>query len=134
MEYTNEHMEHVGIIGMKWGRRKNSSARISKKKESFSEDYQKKATLKKKKINQMSNSELKTLNERLQLERQYKDLTSKDVSAGRKFVTDIMKDLGKESLKTAIKAVAKDITTSAKDGSSHTVSNKIANMLMSKKR
>jgi hypothetical protein len=44
----------------------------------------------------MSNAEIKSFNERLQLERQYKDLTKTEVSAGRKFVTDIIVNSSKD--------------------------------------
>lgn len=67
----------------------------------ISEDFIKKNNLKKKKISELSNSELKTLNERLQLERQYKDLT-KSSSFGQKFVADILAGAAKQTASTYV--------------------------------
>jgi hypothetical protein len=58
--------------------------------------------LKGKRISEMSNAELKALNERLQLEKQYKELTKLDVSPARKFVTDLLVDVGKQTAKSYI--------------------------------
>ena len=44
----------------------------------------------------MTNSELKSLNERLQLERTYKELTKVDKSMGRKFVEELLTNEGKK--------------------------------------
>lgn len=83
--------------------KKNNKA----KPDIVSEDHKKKVELKKKKLSEMSNSELRTLNERMQLERQYKDLNSRDISAGRKFTQDLLKDVGRELLKDELKEGAK---------------------------
>lgn len=94
---------------MKWGRRKARSTMKSVKKKlrspkkNQSDDYKKTTTLRKKKIHQLSNAELKVINERLQLERNYKDLSAKDVSPGRKLAQDMIKDVGKELIKDALK-------------------------------
>lgn len=66
--HTNE-LYHYGVLGMKWGRRK--------KNYNNSHDSAKVQKIRKKSINQMSNQELRDVNNRLQLERQYKDLTRK---------------------------------------------------------
>ena len=50
----------------------------------------------------MSNAELRTLNERMQLERSYKDLNKKDVSAGRAFVTKTLTDIGSDMVKSTM--------------------------------
>lgn len=92
---------HYGILGMKWGKRKTqgSGSTSSKKSstENQSEDYKKKNVLKKKKISEMSNAELKDLNNRLQLEKQYKELTRAETSAGKKFVTDVLTNAAKQT-------------------------------------
>jgi hypothetical protein len=91
-----ESMYHFGVPGMKWGRRKGNSSKNSNG-ENHSEDYKKKVLLKNKNIKEMSNQELKTFNERLQLERQYKDLTKSEKSAGKKFVADIITSAAKQT-------------------------------------
>lgn len=107
--FDEEQLKHYGIPGMKWGRRKGKAAlkKVKKKvnppKRGASEDYKKAASIRKKKIHQMSNAELRTLNERLQLERSFKDLSAKDISSGRKFSQNILRDVGKELVKETLK-------------------------------
>jgi len=97
----NESLEHYGKLGMHWGHRnaKTSMSSITSsihKPKQVSEDYAQKQKLKKKKIYEMSYSELQTLNNRLQLERSYKDLSKQDVSAGRKYVNDVLSNSSKQ--------------------------------------
>ena len=94
-------LKHFGIPGMHWGRRK---ARPSGPP---SEDYSKKQQLQKKHVSEMTNAELKDLTTRLQLESQYSTLSKKKASAGREFITGILKDVGKEMIKDAIKGSVK---------------------------
>ena len=118
-----EFFEHYGIKGMHWGKRgahrtvatteygtrdksflekqiqKSKDRRIEKEK-SLSEDHKKKMEIKKKKINQMSNAELKTINERLQLERQYRSLSKEDLSPGRRFVKEVLHNNAKQTSNT----------------------------------
>lgn len=75
-------LQHIGILGMKWGRRKGP--------DNSSPDHSVSRELKKKKLNELSNEELKKLTNRLQLEKQFKDLTKPDISPGKKFVTDLL--------------------------------------------
>lgn len=95
---------HFGIKGMRWGVRKSKSTKIGKQ----SDDYKKTKPLRKKKARELSNEELKALTTRLQLERQFKDLNKKDVAKGQKFVTDILKEVGKEVAKTALKSTIQE--------------------------
>lgn len=90
-------LQHFGIPGMHWGRHKISSIN-AKREANRSDDDKTKRELQKKKVHQMSNVELKRLNERLQLEKQYKDLSKTDISAGRKFVTDLLTGSAKQVL------------------------------------
>ena len=96
----DEFLKHIGVLGMHWGRRKSLSNARNKK----SEDFLQKEVLKKKKISQLSNAELKTLTTRLQLEKQYKELNPSEVSKGRKFIVDLLKEIGREMAKDAIKS------------------------------
>lgn len=63
--YGNDELYHYGILGMKWGRRRG-------KKSNLSNDAAEAAKIKRKKISEMTNAELKKLNERTNLERNYK--------------------------------------------------------------
>lgn len=108
MEYE---LYHHGVKGMKWGvrrikqkmsdakklRAKKKIADIKAKahKEHWSEDAKTATTLKTKKVKQLSNSELKKLNERIRLENEFANLTKKDVPPGVKFTQGILKESGK---------------------------------------
>ena len=84
--------------------RKRIETRIAKNEEklrpsNLSEDHVKKTTIQKKRLEEMSNTELRQLNERLQLERNYKSLTTTELAPGQKFVSDVVKESGKEVAK-----------------------------------
>lgn len=74
---------HYGVLGMRWGHRRSrgfSRSRSAKRRTEdakSSPDSKKVASIRKKKVNEMSNQDLRDVNNRLQLERQYKDLTTK---------------------------------------------------------
>ena len=79
--YGHDELYHYGILGMRWGRRKESVAgsgsKISgkvknTKKNNLSDDAKEAYKLKRKMLSEMSNAELKKLNERTNLERNYK--------------------------------------------------------------
>jgi len=115
MKEVDDVLEHFGVLGMHWGKRGSkkiggkihSTIKKHTAKENPSEDHTKKVTLKKKKLHQMSNEELRTLNTRMQLERQYKDLNKHDVSAGRAFVTKTLTDIGSDIIKTTMATAIK---------------------------
>ena len=91
---NNTEITHHGILGMKWGKRKNSSAFgsvVGRKKSSPD-------------VKKMSDSELKQKINRLQMEKQYTQLTRKESSAGKKFVMNVLTDASKQ---TASKYVSK---------------------------
>lgn len=83
----NNELYHHGILGMKWGvRRDRSHSTGPHRKKSRSEDSRDASAIKKKKLNQMSNAELKRVNERRRLEQEYSRLNPKSVSRGWKYV------------------------------------------------
>ena len=100
-------LKHHGIIGMKWGVRRyrdSSSGRIIPGKfvapnkaaslrktggstpTTSSEDYKRSRELKTRGSKNLSNTELKELNNRLQMERSYRDLNRADVTRGMEIV------------------------------------------------
>lgn len=83
---------HIGVLGMKWGRRKARSSGP----DTSSADHKSAVQIKRKKLSEMSNDELKKLTTRLQLEKQYKDLSKVDTTPGQKFVSDILQNTGKQ--------------------------------------
>lgn len=92
-------LAHHGVKGMKWGVRRTEKqlARIRGKaeKENWSDDAKNASELRVKSVKQMSNSELKKLNERTRLENEYKQLNTRHKSAGEKFVGEILTNSAK---------------------------------------
>lgn len=116
----NDVLAHVGIMGMKWGHRKGSSSstnapskkvpntisRITSKntRGPNSTDHSNVASLKGKKISTLTNAQLKMFNERIQLEKTYKQLTSDRgaTKKGTKFVKDLLLNAAKQNAQTYI--------------------------------
>jgi len=96
---TNDELYHRGIIGMKWGRHKKgvtatSDPKVRSEKEQKLFDL----TNNKKKISVVSDTELKKRIARMQLEKQYADLTKKETGPGKKFVLDLLNGAAKQTL------------------------------------
>lgn len=94
----NNSLSHWGIKGMKWGRRRyqNSDGSLTpagKKRygDDSHEDYRRAHD--KKKISQMSDRELRERNNRLQMEKQYADLTRKK-GTGKKVINTFVSTAG----------------------------------------
>lgn len=104
-------LAHYGVLGMKWGRRKPGTGKASTRKKgstrsekkvaaqkvrekSQSPEYKKAQELKKKPAEQLTNEELRSLNNRLNLEKQYTQLTAKQKSEGRKALDQVLKQEG----------------------------------------
>lgn len=124
-------LEHFGIKGMKWGVTRTetqigrntvatSNGRIkdvklataTKNRTTASKDAAVAAISKKKasekSIDSLSNTELKNLVTRMNLEKQYKDLKRTDMTATQKFVNDILeKDVKKGAQTLASAEIAK---------------------------
>lgn len=79
-------LTHYGVLGMKWGKRTKS------------EDYEKASSLKGKKLYEMSNDDIATLNKRMQLEKTYKELSKSYKKAGETETKKFMKNFGKQQL------------------------------------
>lgn len=108
---SNNELTHYGILGMKWGIRRSEAqlarAKARRERRQPSEDHIRAKALKKKKLKALSNNELRELNNRMQLETQYKDLKKKNKSAGRKFVEEVARDAAKETAKEYTKKFTK---------------------------
>ena len=86
-EYNNlNELYHYGILGMRWGvrrfQRKDGRLTPRGKKRRMSQDAVDAKKLSKKKLYEMSNDEIKTLNKRKQLETDYKRLNKGQIAKG----------------------------------------------------
>lgn len=135
---TEEELSHFGVVGMKWGVRKGRGGILSrfkkrrKKQEDTKpddkqnapkkkpgEEHAEKLKLQRKKVSEMTNAELKLVNERMQLEKQYKQLSKEEVGKGKQFVIDVLTNSAKTTAtsltsKYMMEAVEKAITKGVK--------------------
>ena len=96
-EYNHsDELCHYGVLGMKWGRRKNRYKQSSTKKpkRQLSQDAKEAREIKKKKISEMSNAELKKINERQTLERNYKTANPSAIKKGLTIATTTAATMG----------------------------------------
>ena len=91
--YSDNYLAHYGVLGMKWGVRKDKTKGGLRKRKStpVHDDYRKAHSGKS--VKSMSDSELRSVNNRLQMERQYSELTRK-TSKGKKVVNTLIKTAG----------------------------------------
>lgn len=111
----NNELAHYGILGMKWGIRKKHP------KKNIHPDYARAHS--KKPVWEMSDAEIQSVNNRLNLERNYKQLTKKKV-IGQKMVEDISKEMAKDFLKKNINKHAIPFLTKVVKSSIETLSEK----------
>lgn len=87
MYQNSDYLMHYGVLGMKWGVRKKRTSvgtktRRKKRQASYSKDYLDSKPLRSKSYKQLSTSEMKELNKRLEAEAQYRRLNPKGFDKG----------------------------------------------------
>ena len=101
--HTNSgELYHYGVKGMKWGvikQKSNSSNKSShgkrkNKQDNWSDDAKRASSIQKKSVKSMSNDELRKLNDRTRLEREYKNLNPGAIRKGAKVVATIAGAMG----------------------------------------
>lgn len=81
-------LEHYGVKGMKWGERR--SRRQLERARKQTEEHRVASELRKKKSSQLTNRELQVVNERLNLEQNYRRLNPTTVQRGHNSVKAIL--------------------------------------------
>lgn len=84
---SNAELYHYGVLGMKWGKRKGPSIISTIKSKSKPKED----------ISKLSDNELRQRINRIQMERQYKQLTAKEKSRGAKLVTNILTNAAQQT-------------------------------------
>ena len=101
-------LDHYGVLGMKWGRRKGKSKdSLRRKLATASEDAKKASRIRKKKIYEMSNDELALITRRMSLEANYKTLKKAKRSTGRRILEKALEEQGKKALVSGMTAGGK---------------------------
>lgn len=88
-DLVSDFLAHYGVLGMKWGKRKNSDGSTGKKP--ASSDHIETREIKKKPVSEMSNAELQKIVTRMNLEMQYSKLNTSNKSDAAKFVEGLAK-------------------------------------------
>ena len=110
-------LKHFGVKGMKWGVRKPrgsgpgpaAKAKPPKKGEKFDKKAPKSAK-------KMTDQELKKVIARMQMEKQYAELSRPKVSAGRQMINNALKQYGQQQLNSFVSGVGNAAASAAKSG------------------
>lgn len=91
----NSELYHYGILGMRWGVRRSKAqlARSNRSKKNSSDDYHEdyKKAHNKKSVKTMSDAELRSRLNRLNMEQQYTKLSPNKVSKGKQYIDKVIK-------------------------------------------
>jgi hypothetical protein len=102
----SDFLKHYGILGMHWGKRKSKKSPYKD-----SDEHRTKETLGKKEIRHLTNAELKTLTERLNLEKNYREAIKKPPSKIKAFVVRAIENSGNVLVSELIKKQMTRVTS-----------------------
>jgi hypothetical protein len=90
-EQPIESLYHYGVLGMRWGvrRQRGPDGRVGSK-QTAADDYKSARALNQKGVKNLSTKELQDLTKRLQLEKQYKELNPSEYKKGHEFVKGVL--------------------------------------------
>lgn len=90
-------IEHYGVPGMRWGVRRSRSqlAREAKVRSRYSDAPR-----------NLTNDQLKERIQRMETEKRYNDLNSRDVSTGERFAVDIITNVGRSTITAVVGGLA----------------------------
>lgn len=96
MTTVEDFLQHFGVKGMKWGKKKNPASSDSAASKSV------KVTAKKKGIHTVSNKELQTAIERMRLEQDFKRLKVNDKSVATRWIASTLLEAGKREVQARV--------------------------------
>ncbi len=103
---VDEFLEHFGVLGMKWGVHRSQSAGNGGGRPPVSPEAARarglQTQVKRGGTQSLSNKDLQDLVTRMNLEKQYSQLSGQQVGQGKRFVTGLLKDSGRELAKNFI--------------------------------
>lgn len=96
-----DELQHHGIKGQKWGVRRfqNANGSLTAAGKQRASEANKRTDVKNR--GTLTNAQLRQKIERLQLEKQLRELTNQEIDSGRVYVQKILKDVGSKVLTTA---------------------------------
>ena len=114
-------LQHHGIPGQRWGVRRfqnkdGSLTKAGKARASQNSDVKNERKEASKNRRTLSDADLKKRIERMELERKMKDLTEKDVSPGKAFISEVLSNSGKRVATTVLTGAALYATKAALEG------------------
>jgi len=105
MKTVDDVLSHFGILGMKWGKKKGRKGSTQTVRTvSRSADREFLDSHKDKKVSELSNEQITKITNRINLEKQYAQLTKKEMSAGKKFAVDMLQRIAKEQAEKFVRA------------------------------
>lgn len=93
---VGDFLQHYGVKGMRWGKKKNPASSDAAASKSV------RVTAKKKGVHTISNKQLQTAIERMQLEQNFKRLTVNERSAATRWIASTLLEVGKREVQAKI--------------------------------